>query len=433
MRIQASSQQKLSESVHVAQPTTKCTFSEKVKQMAHAFSMAGGKLNALFCTGNHTAQVEETDRHARAANSSTSPSELLRQQLFPGNCISHTAQQDLEVEIGGRALDLELLDTNPLFTFADLKDAASTPAGIVNMGAVARPGHIAKLVLADLYEKKYGIKIHIQKRHIDRAEHLADLLLRKLDKSRQMPVGLVLHSNRIPMFRDPNFSQQLFRSPEQDHHDHVLPVIVQATRNGIDVINLDVLAKSSCLLADALCLLKNTGMKVRRMAPLIAARQADGYSCHTDALQILKDAMLAHKARGGSLYQQYWKHFGVTGKTPIYQESANDFIPTSYIDLPPHLHKPVQRSQALISNRASDRKRPPAIAPSANAQKKQTIAEHRQRFSVYSEQLGKPVNNFLLFKGYRNAIKVIERLEEFPDLLSRERYIQSIQIKHGFE
>lgn len=304
---------------------------------------------------------------------------------------------------------------------------------------VTSPNHLAKLVLANLYQNKYGLQILVQK-HTLNEEELMRLLMGKLAESNGQPLGLVLHPQKLDRllrnvrhsedkdFMDPAL-QETRPAATRDYEDHVAPLIVQSSSLGFDVINLDFLEDRNFTMIGALHSLRAAGVGIRRMELHVPERQADLYSCHTDAMQILKDALLSHQQTGGNLYQHYWKQHGIKTFTP----TPDDFIDAYPIDLPPQLYKGVQRSRAMKPVTCSIQEAMSTTAPSSKPNKQQTIGQHRDRFSVSMKGNEKPMNHFLVFKAYRNALKVLDKLESFSSPQARQDYLESIKTRHEFK
>ncbi|BET24898.1 hypothetical protein EV673_3042 [Limnobacter thiooxidans] len=379
-----------------------------VNQIAEAFSRAGFSQSDVYCGGKPAPR----------------PSEALRRRLFDGHSLSEEEQAHIKQEISNRASAFREHLDNPLFIFHTAMLPGLNKNGERNFAFVTKPGHVAKLVLADLYQNKYGISIRVQHHAIEEETHLADLLLKNVATAKGNPVGLILQPQKLSHLR-----HAIKHAADQDYMDHVSPVIVQGTENGLDLIDLDMNEPSNFKLTNALQYLKKQGYTIRKMELNIPERQSDLYSCHTDAVQILKDALVQYKNTGGNLYDSYWREHGISDFKP----SPGEYIDPRPIELPPHLQKTVQRSAAMVSTRMSLQQTLGSLAPSATSSKSQTVGQHRERFSFYPEIDSRPVNNFLVFKAYRNAFKVLSHLESFPGKAERMQYLQDLQKKNGFD
>lgn len=354
----------------------------------------------------------------------TSPSETLRRRIFHGHFLSDQEQTQIRQEISGRAAALWEPANRPLFKFHTAMLPGLNQHGEQNFAFVTKPGHVAKLVLADLYQKKYGIRIHVQRHAIEEETHFSGLLLETVSSAKGRPVGLILQPQKLSHLR-----HALKHSKEQDYLDHVSPVIVQATKQGLDVIDLDMNEPSNFKLTNTLQHLKKQGYTIRKMELNVPERQSDLYSCHTDAMQILKDALIEHGKTGENLYDRYWSDHGVSDFTP----TTGDYIDPYPIELPPHLQKTVQRTAAMVSTRMFKQQGLNTFVPSANSRKNQTVGQHRERFSFHPKDSMHSVNNFLVFKAYRNAFKVLDQLNSYSNLNARAEYIDVIQREHGFD
>lgn len=387
--------------------------------------LASNFLNSCRATRQHGVKQDAKQSANPTSEPGPSDSERLRQELIQAGDLSIAAQNRMRLHIETLSRRLAGFLPNPLFTFPDLTSAHSAVPHLWSVGAIARPGHLAKLVLADLYSEKYGIRIHVQKDSCHSARELAEMLLQKTISNQGKPVGFVLHSDcKRPL---PGTDVR----SGQDYLHHVIPLTLQKTGTTIEAINLDVLSKTSSQLLDALSLIRNEGLNVKVLKLNVPQRQADGYSCHTDAMQVLKDALLAHKQTRKSLLASYLKYYGVAQQTTADESSIDNFISTRQINLPPHLQKTVQRSKAMLSTRLTLQKTLSARLASANPQKRQTLEEHRKRYTAWAITTNKPMNHFLLFKGYRNASKVLAQLERFPSPSARHHYLEQLETQFG--
>lgn len=440
---------------------------EKANNIARAFARAGGFLGGLCCLGKATTQVDSPpgtprqvppnqpifepglqeiqpeDIPARPSASLPSPapsaSEVLRQSLFHEGSLSVAAQLQIRNEILERSAALGESPQNPFFSFRHIQLPGFNTEVDGNRVFVTSPNHMAKLVLANLYEKKYGIQILVQK-HALNEKQLMVLLMEKLAESNGQPLGLVLQPQKLDsLLRKAKHSldkdsvvpalQEIRPPATKDYEDHVAPVIVQSSSLGFDVINLDFLEDRNFTMISALQGLRSAGVGIRRMELHVPQRQADLYSCHTDAMQVLKDALQTHQQTGGNLYQHYWNQHGIKTFNP----TPGDFIDAYPIDLPPQLYKGVQRSKAMEPVTRSIQDAMSTTAPSSNPNKQQTIAQHRNRFSVSVAEKSKAMNHFLVFKAYRNALKVLDKLESFSGTQAREAYLETIKTRHEFK
>lgn len=400
-------------------PNKSGTLTSAAKTLARKLLDIKNMWHKLNCARAHSANPTNC--------SNISASEILRQQLFRGNSFCTKSQTQIKQDIEAQSKIVEIDKDNPLFTFPNLEGVTNLPPALVDMGPVARPGHAAKLIVADLYRKKYGIQIWVQKDPIDDAEQLAQLMLDKVNAANGKALGFVLHSNHSAENEYP------LQDNSRDYLHHVLPVIAQQSAKGIEIVNLDILKKTSSRLEDALCIIQDSGLEVEVIKLNIPQRQADGYSCHTDALQVLKDTLInTHKA-GKSIRKNFLKNHGIPARLCGQLDAADDYLSTRFINMPPHLQKTVQRSQAIASSRMSFKETMATQLASRGLSKKQTLGEHRQRYSAIIPTTGKTVNHFLLFKGYRNAFKVLAQLESCQNKVLRAQYLQRATMQHQLD
>ncbi|RZS38650.1 hypothetical protein EV673_3040 [Limnobacter thiooxidans] len=426
-----------------ARPESHSAFHSAARRIASAFSSAGSRLNALFSMGQHTPQaVEESARRNSLStlfskltsllsrksgpqdgvDRQQSQTKTLLQRMFINGRLSQEAQREMLSEIKQQASALGSTRANPMFTFLDTLLPGPTASESYTPVTLIKPGHTAKLVLADLYEKKYGIKIHVQGKNLKNPDDIASVLLEKINAANGEPVGFVVHQ---PPEEETTKSQN-----NSDYRGHVTPFILQKTPNGFDVIDLNVGVSVFVELYRTFHSLNESGLQIRHLVLKQPARQADKFSCHTDALQVLKDALVAHKTVGGNLGEHYWKNHLLT-PTPNHtrwEPGKLEYV----LELPTVLHKVAQNSSAMKSTRLNPTQVLATRAPSANPAKKQTIGEHRERYSTVRDQNKTPLNNFLTIKAYTNAFKVLDQLRSFPDARARNNYIQTIQAKNGF-
>jgi hypothetical protein len=410
-------------------PSKTNTLTRAVKTLGRKLMDAKRIFQKLNCTSAHSASAlnRKPGNQFQPAIDTISASETLRRQLLKGNTFC-TKSQDQQVQnIVARSATVEIDNDNPLFTFPNLAGVSNLPPALVNMGPIARPGHAAKLVVADLYRKKYGVQILIQKDPIDDARQLARLLLHKVNAANGKALGFVLHANRC------NANAQPLSDNSRDYRGHVLPVIAQRSANGIEIINLNSVRETASELEDALCSIQGSGLEVKVLKLNIPQRQADGYSCHTDALQVLKDALISQTRTRKSLHNDYLEKYGIPTHLCGQLDAADEFLSTRFINMPPHLQKTVQRSQALASSRMTFKEAMATQVPSWGHRKKQTLGEHRQRYSALIPSTGKTVNHFLLFKGYRNAFKVLGQLESLQNMALRKQYLQRTTMQHQLD
>lgn len=183
----------------------------------------------------------------------------------------------------------------------------------------------------------------------------------------------------------------------------------QGAEAGFDVVNLDSLADNSSHYRQFLDVFREKisllGATQLRHGLVKTIRQADKQSCHTDALQILKDTLCALKERSGTNCLDM-----LTGTQQV-QVGAGKSVRFS---LPSFLQKTSQRSKALLhDNFDAAHALQPQRPVSVFGEKSMTVGQHRYK---YTGELGaKKSNYFLVVKAYYNALKVIDYLENKPN------------------
>ena len=268
-----------------------------------------------------------------------------------------------------------------------------------------KPLGSAKQVLADLYQKKYGVVIHCKFNGRD-AQGVLDGLIEKVRRADRQAVGFV-----VPL-----------RLPEgwpnaESYRGHVLPLVIQESSAGFDVINLDSLAGNSDSFRKFLELFQermaSTGVGVLRSCLVSSRRQSDKHSCHTDALQVLKDTLCALKQRkNGCAYDLFME-------SAVSKPTGNE-VPRFV--LPSFLQKTTQRKRVLTEDKFDGAS---PLQPSRMnllfTRKSVFVGQHRYK---YLAMLGvKERNNFLTIKAYYNAQKVLTHLEGLSDPAARRAYL----------
>lgn len=428
-------------------------FQSATRRIAQAFSRTGARISAFFSLGHQTPRATEvgtqgfnlrslfhrlmvklgvkpdeqsannppsvsTEAQGPDNHQTVSATEALRLRCFKNGQISLKGMNEALGEIEDKSVALGATEENPLFTYLDVTLPTSEGDRFVKQ---IKPGHTAKLVLADYYEKKYGIKIHVQDKDLDDAVEVGHLLLEKANAGNGEPVGLLLHRPR---------GKKTPTSPKgPDYVGHVTPFLIQKTPNGFDLIDLNIGMYSYVKAYEAAYLLQEAGHEIRILTVGEPSRQADAFSCHTDAMQVLKDALVAHQTTGGNLSEHYWTNYRMD--QPLTARNPDTFA--AAIELPESLYKVVQRSKALQSTRLSPQQVLAVKTPSANPDKQQTVGAHRKRFSSIKNKEGGVMNNFLTFKAYKNAMLVLDQLNSFSDAQARNGYIEHLRVKNGFE
>jgi hypothetical protein len=318
----------------------------------------------------------------------------------------HKMAEDLQL----REKKLELGPELQLFDWPTVNQPtkALTDSRMIDL-CIPKPLGPAKLVMADLYEKKYGVLICCTFDGHD-ADSVLDGVIKKIRNADEKPVGFIVPARR----------------PEEwvnaaNYRGHVVPMIIQQTNTGFDVINLDSLANNSEIFQNFLQLFQVridlTGTSILRSCLVKNRRQSDSQSCHTDALQVLKDALHALKhGENRSAYSLFMQNELAT--------KTGSEMPRFL--LPSFLQKTNQRNRALVHDHfdGASQLQPPRF-DLLFSDKSVLIGQHRYK---YLGMLGiKQCNNFLTIKAYYNAQKVLAHLADFTDSNARELYLMQLQ------
>jgi hypothetical protein len=438
------------------QPTEKqgSALGKKLKSIAKSFSKAGGRLSDLirpakksdqglaYLRLNVPADVLRTPQATPPGTPRTprtpvqhprsGPLAIDETWVMPDKTLSENAQTNLERRIKRLAAKTPGTNNQPVVAISRnkmmnqmLQRAVSRQLpGVVaesetelslQSAAFIEPKYEAQLVLADGYQKKYDIQILVQKESSKDPAHLANSIMKAVERSQGEPVGVLLKwSERRPM--------------ETSNRVTISPILLQQSGNGIDIVNLDNTDHIHGVLLKSARFLQEAGIPVRQLKVHNNGSRALPHTLGTEAMQLLKDALVEHKSVGGNLGERYWNAWGNDDGT---HPAGHAYLPY-FIDLPPHLQKTAQTSDALQHTRFSPDEALQTRSPSANPSKQQTVGEHRQRFS---EQVGDEgqVNHFLTVKSFRNAFKVLDQLQNFSSQSERDNHLGRLEKKHGFD
>ncbi|HEX4879710.1 MAG TPA: hypothetical protein VFV39_07695 [Limnobacter sp.] len=324
-------------------------------------------------------------------------------------------------KIQSQMRQLSLPADYPLFTFPSVEVPLLDSKRHAPKYCVPVPMGLAKLVLADIYRQKYGINIVpvIAPRPVaaKRYENWSEWLDRALGPvgTASRTVGLVLGAGNIPRYE----------AHPMMYEDHVVPLIVHEQDGQLEIVNLDSLGEGGRNFIRMLHALKTDG-KVYRAACLSTCRQADERSCHTDAMQILKDVLVQFKHSGETSL------FAFLGIKPS-EQSEDD--PLTIFHLPPAFQKTTQRSAALREDnyRAAVLLDPLRYSARSNG-KPLTIGQHRDKYHLpfdcrsrqFAVRQARPVNQFLTVKAYYNAQRVLDRIKSRGDRYAQSDYIRQL-------
>lgn len=449
------------------QPTEKqgSAFGKKLKSIAKSFSKAGGRLSDLMRPAKKPDQglaylrlnvpadvlrtpqatppgTPRTPRSPAAPGTPRTPRSPVQHArsgplavdetwVMPDKTLSENAQTNLARRIKHLAAKTPGTNNQPVVAISRNKILnqmlqQSVPRQLAGLepesgidlslqsAAYIEPKYEAQLVLADTYQKKYDIQILVQKENSKDPAHLANSIMKALERSQGEPVGVLL-----------KWSER--RSMETSNRVTISPILLQQSGNGIDIVNLDDTDHIHGALFKSAQFLQEAGIPVRQLKVHNNGSRALPHTLGTEAMQLLKDALVEHKSVGGNLGERYWKAWGNDQGT---HPAGHAYLPY-FIDLPPHLQKTAQTSDALQHTRFSPDEALQTRSPSANPTKQQTVGEHRQRFSENVGDEGQ-ANHFLTVKSFRNAFKVLDQLQNFSSQSDRENYLGGLEKKHGF-
>jgi hypothetical protein len=350
------------------------------------------------------------------ANSSsaqqTSKLELLKNRLLDEHGLRKSAQAELRAELLERQSKLGLEKDLVLFSFREqylpkhTKEADDEPVLIV------KPKDNAKLVLADLYRKKYGIEIVVETGGWT-SEYILARMETMLERSKGKPVGLILQT------------PQGKSTKRKDHGGHVTPLLVAKSSNTISMIAIDSANASNESLNYMLGILQEKRCNFVVVANVKQARQADPGSCHTDALQILKDSLLEQRKHSRPLLSNLFEHSCVKSDFDIGLYSTT-------INLPPHLMKTSQRNAVFDESYCNTAVLNKTFIHRSKSKPAQNMLEHRARYSRVDKYTRKSINYFLIVKAFHNADKVLMQLESLGSQAERKKYLKKLQIHNNY-
>lgn len=373
--------------------------------------------------------------------------ENLRARLFKQDHLSAGQQKKLATEIEARCKALGTKGTAPYFEVSGKKflDAkafgkvimkesksgklsarhphlqANLPEITQNHDTLAytvKPNRVAQQVIADLYQQKYGIKIHVQqsKDHHSPAK-LAVLLMEKLDAANGEAIGFLLQR---PRSNKPEYTSR---------NGDLMPVVVQKKDGYLGILNLD---NTDVYVQKYL---KNTATCLNQPGTLISTlnlhdtgrRVKHSGAQDTDAMQILKDCLVENKTSTGHIVARYEMQ---SNDPNANHHNARRNLTSIFT--PAHLLKTAQVSTSLANPYVPAEQMLGTRTPTLNPYKQQTVGEHRDRYSLQTEN-NEGVNHFVTVKAFRNAFKVLDHLESFSNANERAQYLQTIAIKNGMD
>lgn len=339
----------------------------------------------------------------------------LREELLVDGKLQLATLSKKLAELSTRERQLSLGSKHPLFEYPRVGLPFEDDEDRARSYVVLKPLDCSKAVLADLYQQKYGIHIvpvlapRLHENHLH-------CVFRHLSAHQGQPVGFLLR-----VITDPDH-QEVF-----DYPGHVLPLVIQQTFDGLDVINFNSLGEDDHAYKNFLLMLSSLVNVIPswcvRSAMVNSRRQGDTQSCHTDAMQILKDALVQHKRLMGhglphtvNFFEQF------SGLPPTRTAEVQETV----FRLPSLLHKTTQRSAALLEDEVNFR--------SSVSRKGENLQSHREKYAgsfllskhVHSASESKIVNHFLTLKAYHNADRVLSKLESLSKN-ARKAYLDNLR------
>lgn len=335
--------------------------------------------------------------------------QCLRNELLVGGRLNLSALSQQLALLATRERRLVLGHKHRLFSYPRVGLPGEDEDNRALSYAVPKPLDCAKAVLAEEYLQKYGVRI-VPVLSPGQNEDYLRSVVRHLSAASGEPVGFLLR-----VITDHRHTEVF------DYENHVLPLVIQACAHGIDVINLNSMGEvdnSYQRFLKNMDLIKHSMPAVEvRSATVLSQRQADEQSCHTDAIQLLKDALLSYKRSGQSSFFNC-----MLGHAEVSLGEVNE----PRFCLPSALQKTTQRSAALRDDAVNFAE---TIEPKGNS-----LHSHREKYSaafqlashIEYERRDKPVNHFLTIKAYRNADRVLSVLEDLAPS-ERKRYLNQLR------
>lgn len=318
----------------------------------------------------------------------------LRNELLAGGRLDLSNLSQHIALLATRERRLGLGHTHRLFSYPRVGLPGESEDNRALSYVVPKPLDCAKAVLADVYLQKYGVRIVPVLAPKPNDTYLPTVV-RHLSAAPGEPVGILLR-----VITDHRHTEVF------DYENHVIPLVVQAHANGIDVINFNSMGEvdnSYRRFLKNMDAVKHSvpGVEVRS-ATVLSQRQADVQSCHTDAIQVLKDALLGFKRSGQSSFFNC-----MLGNAAV----ALGDVDEPRFCLPSALQKTTQRSAALLNDGVN---LAAPVEPHGNS-----LHTHREKYSaafqpsplIEYKNRDKCANQFLTIKAIRNSDRVLSVLE----------------------
>lgn len=373
--------------------------------------------------------------------------ENLRARLFKQDHLSAGQQKELATDIEARCKALGTKGTAPYFEVSGKKFLDAKALGKVitkesksgklsarhphlqanlpeitqhhdTLAYMVKPSRVAQQVIADLYQQKYGIKIHVQQSNeYHSPAQLSRLLMEKLEVANGEAVGFLLQR---PRSNKPEYASR---------NGDLIPVVAQKKEGYLGILNLDNSdAYVQRYLKNTANFLNLPGTTVTTLNLHDTGRRVKHSGAQdTDAMQILKDCLVENKTGDGHIVARYEMQSNDpnVNQYNVRRDSVSIFTPA-------HLLKTAQVSTSLANPYVPTEQIMGTRTPSLNPYKQQTIGRHRERYSIQTAN-NEGVNHFVTVKAFRNAFKVLDHLESFSNVNERAQYLQTIATKNGLD
>lgn len=336
----------------------------------------------------------------------------LAQLMLPNKGFDYAAQIQKSNEIQARAERMGYKGPQRLFDLID----AERPV----LHRIVQPKTNAKLVLADYYRCKYKVHTYIDTGEPDPEECL-DWIRRILNKHPNQAVGVVLFEDKPWRKAAPAEHVDLYAG-------HCTPMVFKYDENGLSCVNLDPVRKAALMPFELREYFTTRLGLPLRMLTASSVRQLDWYSCHTNAMVLLKDCLRHIKGKSDAL-SFFLEHD---------PEAAEDLLRfgRTTAHLPSPLHKATQIDKAITFDRCHGLD---SIRPYYQKDKStgaNTLATQRARYDRTHQAQGSvdifqpktvKFNHYLNVKAYHHAETVLKRLEELGTAEAREAYLKKLK------
>ena len=301
---------------------------------------------------------------------------------------------------------------NPLFVVIDRNVLFKTK--------LVKPLDDVKLVIADLYREKYGVRLVIETGKFMEPADMKAWVEQQLEQANGQEIAILTRTEEP--------GKEL---SERNYLWHMTPFIMRESKGLLEVLNLDSAWRVDPGMYKALALMAEDGRQIDFMT-LKQKRQADYGSCHVDAMVVAKDTLRALRNAGvngepDSLIQ-YFNAEPNADQNDLKHANVRAF--TS--ELPSFLHKSTQYSKAM----RFDDFDPNAQVMSRNSQ---SISSHRSKYTRNTPLLDsttsiptnppstKAINHYLTFKGFYLVERALYHLESLGSQEAAKSYVAELQ------